>query len=530
MTLEWTPEQHKILAWFETGRDNAIVIALAGASKTTMIVEGAMRAPERLKLVTSFNKAIVEELTQRGEGRFVARTLHAIGNGWWKKTRPNARLDAKLRSECARKGWAVAKKKGRVPPDRPDWDTIKMVMEVVSRIKAARPMSRNPSADVRAVIVDYGLAPTRLYSQRTGIGADEIAVAAVETLAISERAVLEGDRYDFDDMVWAPVRFGWATGVFDLICVDEAQDMSPAQIALARMSLKPTGRICVVGDPNQCIYRWRAADATVLARLYNEFHLDNRMALTTTFRCAKEIAKLAATFVPEFTAPKWAPEGRVVDCAWHTMVTDVQPDDFILSRTNAGTVAALIGCIGSNKGARIVGRGADDFANELREIFDSVWGRCTDETLPTFFDELERHLCEPAPEIVFNADGAVDAPDANADAGVDVADTTIAIADAAEAEQLIACFEAMADVLPDDACISDLRIRLEEVFRATVPIESGLGTAGYIEISTIHRIKGHESDRVWVLEDTFFGGDPDDRQLRYVAYTRARRELFLVQK
>ena len=46
----------------------------------------------------------------------------------------------------------------------------------------------------------------------------------------------------------------------DAIFVDEAQDMSPLEMALLRKWGEAAGRLVVVGDPDQAIYTWRGAD------------------------------------------------------------------------------------------------------------------------------------------------------------------------------------------------------------------------------------------------------------------------------
>ena len=46
----------------------------------------------------------------------------------------------------------------------------------------------------------------------------------------------------------------------DVLFVDEAQDMSPLEMALIRKWGHAAGRLVIVGDPDQAIYTWRGAD------------------------------------------------------------------------------------------------------------------------------------------------------------------------------------------------------------------------------------------------------------------------------
>ena len=54
--------------------------------------------------------------------------------------------------------------------------------------------------------------------------------------------------------------------------------------------------------------------------------------------------------------------------------------------------------------------------------------------------------------------------------------------------------------------------------------------AQVILLSSTHKAKGLERERVWVLSDTYMRRpDPEERRLYYVAVTRAKKELVLVE-
>src|SRR4051794_15080233 len=65
MAFAWSPQQEEVFFWFEhpsMGQPNLVVRARAGTGKTTTILEGIFRAPEKRKVCAAFNKRIAEEL------------------------------------------------------------------------------------------------------------------------------------------------------------------------------------------------------------------------------------------------------------------------------------------------------------------------------------------------------------------------------------------------------------------------------------------------------------------------------------
>jgi DNA helicase-2/ATP-dependent DNA helicase PcrA len=75
--------------------------------------------------------------------------------------------------------------------------------------------------------------------------------------------------------------------------VDEYQDVNPAQTALVKAMVPPTGKIRVVGDDLQSIYNWRGSDVTRILEFPNEFAPAEVFRLSTNYRSRPNIVKVA---------------------------------------------------------------------------------------------------------------------------------------------------------------------------------------------------------------------------------------------
>jgi superfamily I DNA/RNA helicase len=78
-------------------------------------------------------------------------------------------------------------------------------------------------------------------------------------------------------------------------------------------------------------------------------------------------------------------------------------------------------------------------------------------------------------------------------------------------------------ILTDGLSTTDQVIRrIEDLFRDD-------SDAGRITCSTVHRSKGLEAPRVWMLIDTFKpNGDQEEKNIWYVSCTRSKSELYFV--
>ncbi len=305
------------------------------------------------------------------------------------------------------------------------------------------------------------------------------------------------DSISFADMLYIPLKLRLKPYQVDLVCVDEAQDMNKAQLRLAARARRSGGRMVVVGDDRQAIYAFRGAAPGALDTVADALRA-RRLSLTVSFRCAHAIIAEARRIVPDIEAAPNAESGLVTTRNRPDIAAGAGPGDFVLSRTNAALVGVCLRLLRAGKRARIVGR---DIADALVRLLNKLRGGTS--SLPIL---IENVLLWQTREL--------------------------AKARALDSDQRAADVDDMATTLIDLAMDADTMDDLMHLIR-TLFVD--VTEADQIVCSTVHRAKGLEADRVWLLSDTFDAVHPttdiervQEANLRYVAITRARRELVWV--
>lgn len=482
----WSAQQEDIFKEFETGKNNVVVRARAGTGKTTTIIEGVNRAPEGKILLAAFNKRIADELKLRLKNPAAeAKTLHAIGFGcvvrFWEKLSVcsrNERADALAEKVCGVK----------VP------DSIKkLVSKLHTKGREIRPHAREAS-ELLELAYTFDCEPDEQWegSQFTVEFVCQKAVEAME-LAATVKPVDTG--IDFADMIYLPVRNGWLQKRYDLVVVDEAQDMTVAQLEIAQGVCR--GRVVVVGDDRQAIYSFRGADSNSLDRLKRELNA-KEFGLNITYRCGRVITEAAARLVPDFQAGPSNPEGCIETLHIEKLKDSVALGDFVLSRLNAPLVELAMSLLRNGKRARIAGR---DIGAGLRALIRKLAKGPAAHSIPAFLTKLSAWEKKEVTRWT-----AADRPDR-----VDSVRDRAAM---------------LTDLAANARSVRDVEDRIEALFT-----DDGLGQAGVITCSSVHRAKGLEAERVFVLMDTLYprnNYDIEEQNIEYVAITRAKQTLVLV--
>lgn len=141
---------------------------------------------------------------------------------------------------------------------------------------------------------------------------------------------------DFDDMIWMPWRLGLRGRPYEVMFVDERQDLNLAQQELVFTNAK---RLIMVGDSNQAVYGFAGADVAASERMNERLAATNRgvkvFPLTYTYRCSKAVVRFNQSIVEDFHYFETNREGGVYQDRETTFLPKVRLGEMVVCRTNA---------------------------------------------------------------------------------------------------------------------------------------------------------------------------------------------------
>lgn len=470
--MRWSAAQRAVFEDVAGGDGHTVVMARAGSGKTTTIVQALERVPRGDVMLVAFNKAIAAELGERAPAGVEVRTLHSYGLRAVRRAYGNVRVEQhKTRRSLEELGYQLLR------------DERQAVQRTVSLCKA---MLVDECDDIDRLADSYDIDAGDTDAERDRFVAMVQAVLLESTKQTGE--------VDFDDMIWLPVVKDLRLSQFDRIFIDETQDLNAAQLELSARACRDGGRICAVGDDAQSIYQFRGADSNAIGRVVRELDAKT-LPLTTSYRCAKTIAALAAEYVPDFSAHESNPEGVVNECKIDQMRARIRPGDFLLSRTNAPLISQCLGLIRDGVPAEMRGR---DVGAGLVKLVEKSRA-----TTATELDSWLRAWAKTETARLLKRD-----PDANTEL----------------IDDKVACIHALSEGLTTTAQIT---ARIDELFG-----DSSNGAR--VICSSTHKAKGLEAERVFLLRYTYLQPrrgqelSQEEKNLFYVAVTRAKHELTLV--
>jgi hypothetical protein len=308
---------------------------------------------------------------------------------------------------------------------------------------------------------------------------------------------------DYTDMVYLPafMQLSPPTTYNWLFC-DELQDLNASQADLVQKLLANGGRFIGVGDPKQSIYGFAGAAANSFYEVQKAFDA-KEMPLSITYRCPKQVVKLAQKYVPHLQAADDAIEGVVRNIEGEGIIAAARIGDLILCRSNAPLIRECIEMIKLGIPAHVKDK---DIGGSLvaivKKVVKSGGGHFSLEALEEF--------------------------------------RASAIAEIEPQKRPEAAIERLNDkIMCIQACWVGWEARTD-VATFCKYIESLFSDDKKgVTLMSIHKAKGLEKSRVFVLEHDklpcyFFATTEwqreQERNLVYVAYTRPTHELVLVSK
>lgn len=488
-----SPQQLTIYDAIKNTTQNVCVLATAGSGKTTTILKGLHYIPRHHKAVfLSFSKSIIEELRSKVPMHIGAATLHSEGfamiRRYYRGRSFKVINGAEETGKYLRFAMAALKKaKGSDYLDKKEYRTAAIAAEICDYAR----MTLTPftKEDLPSMCAHFN------------IDFDENTVQlAIDLLKDSLKVGKKYVMLDFIDMIYWPAVTPQMVDVkYNTIFLDEAQDTNAAQLSMIEKMLGKDGRLIAVGDDFQCIYGFSGADINAFKRI-RERPNTITLPLSVSYRCSKAVVIKAQTINPEINYFEEAVEGVERGGVW----TEITENDIVLSRTTKPLIDLYFKLLESAIRSRVVGKEFEKGLASLADVCLSTSKEGTSYNLQMKLDELSRKLKE---------DG-VKKPSEHS--------SYISLEEKVQIINLI-----LNKVESTDKLLSTIHDMFDERKQAC-------------RLMTIHRSKGLENERVFVIENV--GGQPlmpskwakqpwettQERNLQFVAFTRAKSELVFI--
>lgn len=310
------------------------------------------------------------------------------------------------------------------------------------------------------------------------------------------------DIVDYMDQVYFVYAFNLPVVQYGIFIGDEVQDWNALQQYIMMCAIESNGRFIGVGDRNQAIYGFSGADTNSIDNLRAMLQKTKRpiesLPLTFTRRCPVSHVRLAQQIVPTLEAMPNAIEGIVESITLDKAITTIKAGDMGISRRNAPLIAIAYKLIREGKTVIVKGR-------NIGEGLISLINKLKPTDLSDLVDKAEAYRTKEADKLIAKGKKAENA-----------------------LESLNDKINTLMQFIDNNDSVNDVRRAIETMF-------NDLNKENAIILSSVHRSKGLEADRVYIFEydrielklsnEEF---QKQERNLHYIALTRSKNELYLV--
>ncbi len=292
---ELNPEQRLAV---ETTDGPVLILAGAGTGKTRAITYRmahliASGVPAECILAVTFTNKAAEEMRNR-VADLLLRAGVPLAQPWL----------STFHSLCARLLRREATAAG-LPQDFAIYDDDDQLAAV--KLAMSKLQIEDDSLTPRNILsrVSYAKNHAQTPEQMRTATFDQDGRRVAEIFSAYEKLLHDSKALDFDDLLLrsalllresAATREKWQSR-FRYIHVDEYQDTNRVQYEVMRLLTGPNQDVCVVGDEDQSIYRWRGADVSILLSFSRDFPAARVIKLERNYRSTQNILDAAGAVV-----------------------------------------------------------------------------------------------------------------------------------------------------------------------------------------------------------------------------------------
>jgi DNA helicase-2/ATP-dependent DNA helicase PcrA len=472
--------QLNVYNFIKNNTGSAIIQAVAGSGKTTTIVSALSKIPSNKKvLLLAFNKSIADELKQRVPNNVRVMTYHSCAFSAYRFSQKNVVVNKDKLNLLIRD----------IIPDT-DFQYVPLTKRLVSLAKAHAIgyLTSNENSEWMNLIEKFSLLNQKLDSD----------FSVIDLIHYSKLVYSENNKLkciiDFDDMILFPLIYKSNFFKQDFIFVDEAQDTSSVQRNLLKRMMNKNTRVIAVGDSAQAIYGFRGADSNSMSEIQTEFGA-KELPLSICYRCSSEVVREAQEWNNKILPSPDAPVGSVVNLNSYEP-SDFKNTDAIVCRNTAPLINMAFALISRDVPVNVLGR---DIGKGLVSYIRSL--KC--KKISKLKKEMEEDYLEKIKDL--------DKDDSKLHSLTDQ-------------KNVINIFiNNNIDNRVDTLCSF-----IENFF--------GDSQDDNITLCTIHKSKGHEWERVFILDRDLLMPSwvtqdwavQQEKNIAYVAITRAKKDLMYI--
>lgn len=478
MDHTWTAEQLAVFDFAEHSDNNLMIEALAGAAKTSTLVE-LTRLLRGTVLCLAFNKRIADEMEIRMPKGVECRTLNSLGHRVW-----GQHLGKKLQLSDSKIHFTTTKLIEEWIDPTEKAHLYETLSDCLTMIRGAKNHGHVPDSiaarlgnKCKPLLTDAELF-LMLPEEPTAAQRDLI----LQVLCQSFEDALLG-RIDYADQLLLPTVMQCSFPIFANVLVDEAQDLSELNHVMIGKVAKR--RIIAVGDSLQAVYAFRGAHQEGMPLLAARFSMHTRY-LSTTFRCPEAVCdhvRWHAKRIEPWSANPTNPGSVAWSESWQ--LADIPDGSAVLCRNNAPLFRFAIRMLKEGRRPHVWGR---DVAAGLVKIMEGLGAKNMKRedamiALCTYRDTKLRSLKKQS---------------------------------------------AKSALLERMDCIAVFLSNAESLGGAVALAQSVFNSKGLVDLSTGHKAKGSEWANVFILDSHLIGDEGQELNLAYVMATRAKATLLYI--